>query len=129
MLYTPVMRIRHLLPLLSLVLLLSACAAPEPNPGDGNVGAACKTAEECETPMSYLVRSHCPFGSACVDGACAVVCPMPAEGAKGWSQPLACIRNEDCDCDSYAATDRKNCRCIDGTCVAVMEREKPASPR
>ena len=85
------------------------------------MGAACRTSEQCETPMSYLLRSNCPFGSACIDGTCAVVCPMPSKGAQGWSQPVACIRDADCDSGSYAAADLKNCRCVDGTCVAVVE--------
>lgn len=96
--------------------------AEEPNP-EGNVGAACTRHEECETPMSYLVRSICPFGSLCIDGSCAVTCPIiqqqPVPGT-GQTDPVACTTDADCDCGGYTANDVKNCRCVDNACVAIV---------
>ncbi|MDD5135339.1 MAG: hypothetical protein PHP01_08015 [Phycisphaerae bacterium] len=70
--------------------------------------------------MNYLIRSNCPFGSACIDGACAVVCPMPSKEEGTWKEKMSCVSDGECDCGSYAASDAKSCRCIDGACVAVM---------
>ncbi|MDD4319016.1 MAG: hypothetical protein PHW10_01695 [Candidatus Peribacteraceae bacterium] len=89
---------------------------------EGNVGAACSSSDECQTPVDFLVRSNCPFGSACIDGSCAVVCPMPSpQPTVGWTQPVACSEDTDCDCGTYASNDMENCRCIDGACLAVMK--------
>ena len=35
----------------------------------------CKRDRECELPMSYAVRSSCPYAAICLEGRCAVVCP------------------------------------------------------
>lgn len=103
----------------------------EPPPADpeGNVGAACTSSEECNTPASYLMRSSCPFGSACIDGACAVVCPMASQemGADGLTQQVTCTADSDCNCSSYLAQDLASCRCADGSCVAVVAEEAEAS--
>lgn len=55
---------------------------PEQDP-EGNVGAACTDDSECVTPMSYLIRSSCPFTSKCLEGSCAVVCPTDDELTPG----------------------------------------------
>ncbi|MDD4628452.1 MAG: hypothetical protein PHE68_03610 [Candidatus Peribacteraceae bacterium] len=118
------------LPLVVLcTVILAGCAQKQPavptagssssSASDGNVGAACTSHEECKTPMKYLLRSNCPFDSACVDGLCAVVCPMPSEG--GWKVPSSCGADADCDCRSFVARDLENCRCIGGACMAVMK--------
>ncbi len=39
---------------------------------------SCENDNQCETPMDYLVKSNCPYGSRCIEGKCAVVCP------EGW---------------------------------------------
>lgn len=49
--------------------------APAQQDPEGNVGAACTEDAECVTPMSYLIRSVCPYTSKCIEGSCAVVCP------------------------------------------------------
>ena len=36
---------------------------------------ACNYHSDCETPVSYLVRSNCPYRSLCLEDRCAVVCP------------------------------------------------------
>jgi hypothetical protein len=38
--------------------------------------AGCRSDAECETPFEYLALSHCPYSSACIDGACEVICPV-----------------------------------------------------
>ena len=35
----------------------------------------CKRDSECELPMSYAIRSSCPYAAICLEGRCAVVCP------------------------------------------------------
>jgi hypothetical protein len=92
---------------------------------DGNVGAACTRDDECQTPMSYLIRSNCPFGSKCVEGSCAVVCPQwthAQDPAVSESLPTACTQDSDCDCGSYVAQDVNECRCIGNACFAVMKK-------
>ncbi len=42
-------------------------------------GESCETDDDCETPIDYLVRSVCPYGSKCIENQCAVVCPEPFE--------------------------------------------------
>jgi hypothetical protein len=71
--------------------------------------------------MRYLLRSNCPFGSLCIDHRCAVVCAQPNKLVEGRVQPQSCAADADCDCGAYAANDRKNCRCVYGACVAVVE--------
>jgi hypothetical protein len=88
----------------------------------GNVGAACTSHAECETPMSYLIRSNCPYGSKCIDDHCAVVCTLPSPvPEEGWTKPLACLDDGDCDCSPYGPADVIRCSCIDKQCVAVVE--------
>jgi hypothetical protein len=35
----------------------------------------CKQASDCVTPPEYLMQSHCPFTSLCLQDKCTVVCP------------------------------------------------------
>jgi len=84
---------------------------------EGNTGAACSSHDDCDTPMGYLTRSSCPFISMCVDGKCAVTCPMTNDGASG----VACKADIDCDCEGSAAGADADCRCIDGACAAVVK--------
>lgn len=99
-------------------------AAPLDN-RDGNVGAACTSDSECQTPMDYLVRSSCPFTSQCIDNACAVVCPMLEDDQTpqlSEHRPARCSVDSDCDCGAYAATDATACTCVSNECVAVVAR-------
>jgi hypothetical protein len=119
------------------VALLAGCASSAPEDvtneqtpptsslsADGNVGAACRSYEDCETPTGYLVRSSCPFTSLCIAGRCAVVCPMADTsqgGSNDWTKPMSCQANTDCDCGSYVSAERGRCACVNKACVAVVE--------
>lgn len=37
----------------------------------------CEQDEQCETPGEFLILSHCPYTSKCIDNQCAVICPQP----------------------------------------------------
>ncbi|MBW2990571.1 hypothetical protein KY348_02585 [Candidatus Woesearchaeota archaeon] len=87
----------------------------------GNVGESCTVNEECKTPMEFLVQSNCPFGSACIDSKCKVVCPLfyhdpNPEISK--SYPFTCEDDSDCDC-SEREQRTIECRCADNKCVSV----------
>lgn len=84
----------------------------------GNTGAACTSNDDCDTPLDYLTRSSCPFVSMCVDGACAVTCPMRHDNVPGG---IACKADIDCTCDNSPAGDGADCRCVDGMCAAVVK--------
>lgn len=84
---------------------------------EGNTGAACTSHDECDTPMDYLTRSSCPFISMCVDGACAVTCPMRDNDAES----VSCKADIDCTCDNSPAGNDADCRCINGACAAVVK--------
>lgn len=89
--------------------------------------AECVINTDCETPMEYMIQSRCPFGSACINNKCEVVCglyyhdPNP-EISK--SYPTSCMTNEDCDCSDYLADDLKSCACIDQQCLVVIDQSK-----
>ena len=108
--------------ILLISLGLTACgpAPQEPDP-DGNVGMACTTNEDCQTPMSYLIRSSCPFTSLCLQNKCAVGCPIIGnDPTPGDLKGMACSDDGDCDCSRYAAGDMKQCSCTDKGCYAVV---------
>lgn len=42
----------------------------------------CNLDSECETPAQYMIQSHCPYISKCVESKCAVVCPNPYKWRK-----------------------------------------------
>ncbi|MBN1275552.1 hypothetical protein JXA12_04650 [Candidatus Woesearchaeota archaeon] len=72
--------------------------------------APCNTHDDCQTPADYLLQSNCPFAAACLEGSCAVVCPLGT----------ACAEDEDCDCAERG--DRTlSCACLDRTCVSVED--------
>jgi len=120
------------------LLLLSACApspeaetttdtpaeAQEQENPDGNVGAACSTAADCQTPMDYLVRSSCPFTSACIEGRCAVICPMWQDEPNpqtGQSDTVQCSADSECSCDRWPGAASGRCECVNGACATIME--------
>ncbi len=99
-----------------------AVAEPNTNP-DGNAGAPCTTDDECVTPATYLVRSTCPFTSWCVEGRCAVVCPMMEDGVNaetGHPNLQACETASDCDCTRFPGAGG-TCSCIEGMCGSLMD--------
>lgn len=89
----------------------------------GNVGKSCSVDKDCKTPMDYLVQSNCPFGSACVNKTCRVVCaivynnPNP-EINKSYLYP--CEENSDCNCDGRK-TKTLECVCHNKTCLSIEE--------
>lgn len=95
----------------------------QPISPEGNVGAACATDAECQTPMSYLTRSSCPFTSMCIQGACAVVCPMMTQDINpnvSQSHTISCTQDADCSCNEFAVGNSGTCNCVNGSCVAIM---------
>lgn len=124
------MKIVRLLSLICLTTLAACSTSPEvrmKEPSvEGNPGAACKTHADCETPMDYLIRSSCPFESACVDGRCAVTCPMfikNPDPSTGFNKRTSCSADADCDCGDYVTSGAAACRCIDNQCMAVMKSD------
>lgn len=103
------------------LLALAACAAPQEQP------AACQSHQDCTTPEEYFLRSSCPYTSVCVEGACKVACPQfltpdpnHPENTTNYTSPLAmCMTDSDCSCDRFRS--EGDCRCIDGSCYAVIE--------
>ncbi len=89
--------------------LLTGCQRPE-----------CIKDSDCVTPGDYLIRSNCPFTSACIEGNCAVVCPSwNYETNKSYQKP--CKKDNDCTCEDYLAIDMKSCACINQNCFAVIK--------
>lgn len=124
------MKIVRLLSLICLTTLAACSTSPEvrmKEPSvEGNPGAACKTHADCETPMDYLIRSSCPFTSTCIDGFCAVTCPMFTERqnpSTGLNEPASCSADADCDCGGYTSAGAAACKCIDNSCMAVMKSD------
>jgi len=91
------------------------------DPG-GNVGAACTSDLECQTPMSYLIQSNCPYGSKCVDNECRVVCSFfPDQEAAD-----ACQTDADCAlCNETYPRAGATCRCLDNRCHRIEPRDGP----
>ena len=67
---------------------------------DENVGEACISNEDCRTPMGYAIQSNCPFGAACIDSKCSVVCPLVYYNPDV-SESFVCEADSDCDCSWY----------------------------
>lgn len=38
---------------------------------------SCSNDSECVTPGRYLMLSHCPYTSKCIEGKCVIICPFP----------------------------------------------------
>lgn len=86
---------------------------------DGNVGEFCQETSDCQTPVSFLIQSNCPFGSACVDGKCAVVCPITFHDPEvSVSHTSTCSTDTECDCSQREGRTIE-CRCADNRCVSV----------
>ena len=100
-----------------LLLLLVACT-PEYNP---NLGAVCSIDSDCDLPMDYAIQSNCPFGTACIDSTCRVVCPLiyhdlNPEVSKSYQ--FECKEDTDCDC-SQRDSRTLECICHSGACLSV----------
>lgn len=109
-----------------LAILISGCTGES----DTNIPAgkspdksACKIDSDCQTPVSYLMRSICPYGSKCIDNKCEVVCAMYTHAQDpniSESYPAKCEKDTDCDCKSYLPKDLDSCSCLDARCYAVV---------
>ncbi|MFH1788230.1 MAG: hypothetical protein ABH834_02470 [Candidatus Altiarchaeota archaeon] len=122
--------------LLALIILLSGCLSQTQSTTTlpiaeklmrdayGKVGVPCRLDDDCEVPAKYAVLSHCPYGSACIEGKCAVVCPMwvhhPDERK---SVPVECALDSDCDCMQFSTVGTLECICHMRNCLAVVARE------
>ena len=42
---------------------------------DTEIGKSCSVNSDCKLPMSYAMRSSCPYEMKCVDDKCTVICP------------------------------------------------------
>jgi hypothetical protein len=87
-------------------------------------GDACVTDADCKTPMEYMIQSNCPYGSACIDSTCAVVCPLfshDIDPEVSKSYPNACEIDSDCDCSERQERSLE-CRCVNGGCLSVEKR-------
>jgi hypothetical protein len=87
----------------------------------GNVGETCSANEDCKTPADFLIQSNCPFGSACIDSKCSVVCPLSYHDPNpeiSRSYPVTCEADSDCDCSERGQRTIK-CLCHDNACVSV----------
>jgi hypothetical protein len=69
----------------------------------------CVQDTDCQIPMEFLVQSNCPFGSACINSECKVVCPF---------YESECTTNADCNCDQRG-TKTQDCICHKGSCVSI----------
>jgi hypothetical protein len=120
----------HSLRLLTIAafLVLSACSSsPDMRPTpvadeNGNVGSSCSTEADCVLPMTYAIRSVCPFTVVCSNSKCAVACPIVTHDTNpqgSQSYPETCSADSDCDCSSYQL-EMKRCSCVSGACQAIV---------
>lgn len=42
---------------------------------DTEINKPCSVDSDCKLPMSYAIRSSCPYKMKCVDNKCTVICP------------------------------------------------------
>jgi hypothetical protein len=131
------MKIKYLLSILillglfSTVLILNTLVntKPElkPSPEISTKGKSCTSDNECSVPTEYLIQSRCPFGKACVEGSCEVVCPMHNDvpnASASESYTVACSADNDCDCSKFPGNDGKVCKCASNRCVMVMKEKE-----
>jgi len=85
---------------------------------------SCTNSSECMLPMEYAIRSNCPFGTACIEGSCAIICPIwehspnPEESI---SYQVECTENSECDCSSWDFENNYPCECLEGQCASIVE--------
>jgi hypothetical protein len=82
----------------------------------------CEYHTDCTVPMDYAIRSNCPFGAACIDSECRVVCPLmyhDPDPEVSMSYPYECSSDSDCDCSERVHS--LECLCVDSVCVSVEE--------
>lgn len=104
------------------LIYISGCTnETEKNVYQENIGERCEKHQDCKLPMDYAIRSNCPFGTACINDQCKVVCPLyyhdlNPEVSKGHS--YTCQKNSDCDC-TIRGEATLNCVCVDNRCLSV----------
>ena len=97
-----------------LSIALTGCGAnPEPV-AHKEPGSSCTMDAECQTPIEYLVQSNCPFGSACINNKCQVVCSVINPNIPDGD---TCSTDSDCDCSKRP--NNSDCVCHDGNCLSV----------
>src|SRR3989338_2412558 len=106
--------------------------SPNGNIGNGNVGASCKTHDQCETPVMYSAKSSCPHFSICIENRCKVVCPRilssdedpnhPTEDIPYISPQVKCSNDAECkeSCSLREWFSPKGaCLADDGKCYCI----------
>ncbi len=83
---------------------------------------SCSVDADCALPMSYAVRSDCPYDSKCIEGVCRVVCIFPYGSIEDELEgKVMCLNDVGCNCSSYVQDKMHSCRCLDGLCMLVVE--------
>jgi len=92
-------------------------------PDDSIIGKNCQENSDCPLPMSFAVRSNCPYQSYCYNTRCIVACPMwepsQAENQK-ISYRVDCQENPDCNCSQWDRENKFECACLDGRCASIV---------
>ncbi len=83
-----------------------------------NYNGTCTKNSECGVPGEYLVRSSCPFSAYCVEGQCKTGCSMFFHSS---NPDNFCKADAECNCSSYSPADLKECKCLNGECVALVK--------
>ena len=107
--------------LLVSMIITSGCNTSNESSYESNIGGSCIQHSECKLPMDYAIQSNCPFGTACIDSACKVVCPLSYHDPNpevSKSYPFACELDFDCDCSERGEM-TIDCVCVDNKCVSV----------
>lgn len=84
-------------------------------------GETCQQDADCSLPWDFAIQSNCPFGAACIDAVCQVVCPQYEHAEPisiSESSSVSCQDDTDCDC-SDRESKSMDCRCHQGHCVSV----------
>lgn len=84
----------------------------------------CNSSADCGfTPFEFAVMSNCPYGTACLDGSCGVVCPMVEHDPNpqvSQSYAVNCAADTDCNCSDWDRDGIFPCSCVDGKCASVV---------
>lgn len=84
-------------------------------------GEYCEINSDCKTPMEFIIQSNCPFGAACINNTCKVVCPLFYHDPNidiSRSYSFTCETNSDCDC-SERGSRTIECLCVENSCVSI----------
>jgi len=111
-----------ILAVLILVLLLRTERTPIERPTNPEAKFQfCTSDKNCSLPMDYAIQSNCPYGTACINQRCSVICPLTFHDpnmSMNISRSYACEKDNDCDCTTRG--DRTlHCTCLNHNCVSV----------